>query len=211
MLNENIVYIAAAVHLLVGQRSYLVATLRGRAKPHRVSWFFFALVPWVAYVAELNEGVGTQAVLTLMVGFGPTVIFLVSFINKKASWSISRFDIACGILAAVGVILWLITREGAMAILLMIMADIAASVPTLVKAYRYPWTESPWVFCTGCGFGGLTLLTIDDWNFATYGFPGYIFAICALLAILIIFRVGERFGNGRRDSLIAAGGSTKTS
>jgi len=45
----------------------------------------------IAFKAQIKEGVGIhQALLTFMVGFIPLIIFIASFINKKAYWKIGK-------------------------------------------------------------------------------------------------------------------------
>jgi len=56
------------------------------------------------------------------------------------------FDLICGILSLVGLVLWMITKVGNVAIFFSIVADGLAAVPTLVKAYKYPDTE---IACRG--------------------------------------------------------------
>lgn len=191
MLNENFVFVAVAINL-VGSSSYLVATLRGQARPNRVTWFLWALAPLIAFGAERGEGVGHASLMTFMVGAGPLLVFLASLVSRHGSWQISRLDVACGVLSLVAVALWLATRDGTVAIALTIAADGLAALPTVVKAWRHPRTESPWVFWLGATSAAITLLTVDHWDFAHYGFPVYILAICGTLAVLITFRIGDR-------------------
>ncbi len=73
-----------------------------------------------------------------------------------------------------------------------IAADTAASAPDVAKSWSQPDTESYQVYLAACISSTLTLLTIDEWNFATYGFPLYIFAICFVLVLLIRFEFGVR-------------------
>jgi hypothetical protein len=186
MLDPRFV-ILGAVFNLIGSTNYAWSTLRGHTQPNRVTWFLWALAPLIAFAAELGEGVGLQSVMTFMVGFGPALVLIASFLNPNAYWKISRFDLICGGLSMAAIVLWLITRSGNAAILFTILADGLAGAPTLVKAYRFPETENYRVFMFAAISAFITLLTIDTWNFAHYGFPLYIFIICSIFFILIKF------------------------
>lgn len=192
MLPENFVYLGLIVNSL-GGATYLLYTLQGKVKPNRVTWLLWAIIPLIAFFAQINQGVGIQAWLTFAVGFIPLLIFLASFMNKQAEWKIGKIDITCGALSVIGVILWLLTGVGNIAIALSIFADSMAAIPTVIKAYRYPETESHWAFTSGFVAATLTLLTIKNWNFATYGFSLYILMINGLLSILIFTKIGKRF------------------
>lgn len=191
MLDEKFVLVGLAIGS-VGTISYLISTLKGETKPNKVSWLFWAIAPLIAFYAEIKQGVGLQSLLTFSVGFGPLLIFFASFVNKKAEWKISTLDIICGTLAMIGIILWLITKIGNLAILFSVLADGLAAIPTLVKSFKYPETENGAAF----SFAGInamfTLATIKSWTFARSAFPIYIFLIDIVLFSLIQFKLGTK-------------------
>jgi hypothetical protein len=115
VLDERFV-ILGAVLSFYGILKYLAGVLRGETKPNRVTWFLWALAPLIAFAAELEKGVGLPALMTFMTGFNPLIIFLASFVNKKAYWQLRRFDYFYGGLALLGIILWRATGEGNLAI-----------------------------------------------------------------------------------------------
>lgn len=96
-----------------------------------------------------------------MVGFNPLLIFLASFVNKKAYWEISKLDLSCGALAIAGLVLWLITGTGNLAIFFSILADGIAAIPTVIKSYHKPETENPNVFL-GSGIDCCTNYTTNS-------------------------------------------------
>lgn len=190
MINEKFVILGAILNLY-GSVSYVLSTLKGRTKPNRVTWSLWALAPAVAFGAQIDKGVGLRALMTFMVGFGPLLVLIASFVNKKAYWKLTRFDFICGGLSLIGLALWMVTKEGDLAIALAIAADGLAAVPTVVKAYKEPKSENPTVFTLGAFSALITLATINNWTFAYWGFPLYIFLICALIAGLIKFRTNK--------------------
>lgn len=190
MLNPNIVIIGALLNL-IGISVYVYQTVKGRIQPNRVTWFIWALAPLLAFSAELGKGVGIQSLMTFMVGFGPLLVFIASFVNKKSVWRLTRLDLTCGALSLLGLALWAISGDGNVAILFAIGADALAAVPTIVKAYKKPESESYWVFLLGAISAGLTLLTIDSWTLAHYGFPLYILLVCLLISSLSKFKLSH--------------------
>jgi hypothetical protein len=191
MLDEKFV-ILGAIFSFFGGSSYLIDTLRGKTKPNKVTWFIWTLAPLIAFTAEIKQGVGLQSLMTFMVGFMPLLIFLASFVNRKAVWEIGQLDIVCGFLSIMGLILWQITHVGNVAIAFSVLSDGLAGVPTIVKAYKFPETENYKVFLMAGLNALITLLTIDVWNFEHYGFPVYIFLNGFLLFSLIKFELGKK-------------------
>jgi hypothetical protein len=192
MINENFVILGALISLL-GGISYIVDTLKGKVKPNRVSWGLWGAGVMVAFAAEVSQGVGIQSLTTFMVGLVPFLIFLASFVNKKAYWKITKFDLCCGALSLIGLLFWYITKVGNIAILFAIFADLLAGVPTLIKAFKYPETEN-WVEYLFSAINVvILLLTITVWRFEYIGFPLYILLFDLTGFLLIKFKLGKKF------------------
>lgn len=191
MLHQNFVFLGAVIFFF-GSIGYFVETLQGKVKPNRVTWFLWSLAPLIAFFAEIKQGVGIQSLLTFMYGLIPAIIFVASFVNKKAYWKITRFDIVCGILSVAGIILWQITQVGNIAIFFSIAADALAALPTITKSFREPETENYVLYLTNSLSAGVTLLTIKTWHFAEFAFPLYIFVLTFILTVLIKFKIGLR-------------------
>jgi hypothetical protein len=148
----------------------------------------WALAPMIAFAAEVVQGVGLDAVLTLAVGVGPLLVVAASFLDPKAYARVTPFDAGCGVLSLIALVAWAATGRGNVAILLSILADFLAAIPTIRKAYRFPHTEHAVAFLSGVAGAAITLLTIkgEDWGFASVAFPAYIALDSGLIAGLIL-------------------------
>jgi len=159
--------------------------MKGRVKPNRVSWLMWAVAPIIGFAAEVSSGAGLAAVPVFMSGFCPLLIFAASFAVKGAHWKLFKLDYACGTLSALAIVFWAATRGPDIAIVFAILSDALASVPTLIKGWQYPETESLWPYLAGA-FGGFTgFLTITAWTFSQYAFPAYLVVISILLVLSI--------------------------
>ena len=185
MLNQNFVFVGIAI-AAVGLSSYFIDTVRGKIKPNKVSFALWSIAPIVAFFAQIKQGVGIQSLMTLSVGIFPIIIFLGSFVNKKAYWKITKFDLICGALSLAGLFLWYVTKVGNLVILFSILADGLAYVPTIAKAYKYPETESAWPWLAASTNGLFTLLTITIWNFTHVGFPLYFLVINLIVFVVVL-------------------------
>lgn len=192
MLPKYFVYFGL-IFSFIGTFSYLKDTLKGNTKPNKVTWFIWALAPMIAFLALIKQGVGIKSLFTFVVGFNPLLVFLASFLNKKAYWKISKLDIICLIFALLGIVLWQVTSIANLAILFSIFADGIAGAPTIIKAYQSPDTENAYVYLGSATSAVITLLTIDIWSFEQFAFPVHILTICLLLFVLIKFNLGNRY------------------
>lgn len=192
MLDERFVILAGIINIS-GILLYVYDTIKGHSKPNRVTWFLWSLVPFIAFSAQIKQGVGLTSVLTFTSGFGPFLVLVTSLLNKNAYWELKRFDLVCGAIAIIGVILWLVTKNPNLAIIFSITADGFAALPTLVKSFKFPETESMVTYLLASFGALLTLFTIDTWKLEFFAFPLYIFILCLTITIFIKFKVGSRF------------------
>jgi hypothetical protein len=168
----------------IGGLYYLFDTIRGRARPNRVTWFLWGTFPMIIFVAQRAQGVEGLSWASFAAGFTPFLILLASFLNKQAYWKTEARDYALMAAAIAGIILWALTDDPNLAILFALLADFLAGVPTFLKAYRYPETES-WVAyaISTVGFG-IAILAIPSVSFENVAFVVYLFAMNALLAVV---------------------------
>lgn len=168
---------------------YLYETIKGSAKPNRVSWLLWGLFPTIIFIAQKAQGVQGVTWLTFAAGFTPLLIVVASFFNTKAYWKTQPSDYVLMAFAIAGIIAWFVTNVPNLAILFAILADLCAGIPTLIKAFKHPETES-WVAyaisATGFGIG---ILAIQAFNFQSSAFAIYLVAMEGSLAILSLRKV----------------------
>jgi len=179
-----LVFVAAFLSLLATY-VYIRSMFRGGAKPNRVSWLMWSIAPFIATAAAVSNGVGWAALPVFMSGFSPFLIFSASFVTKKAQWKLGKFDVFCGLLSALALLLWLVTRDPNVAITFAIASDGLASIPTLTKAWRYPETESGWAFAVGVFNASTSFVAAPIWTFSQIAFPAYLIAINLMLVISV--------------------------
>ncbi|HTE22467.1 MAG TPA: hypothetical protein VK674_05510 [Candidatus Limnocylindria bacterium] len=161
---------------------------QSNTRPNLVTWLLWSLAPMIAFAAQLQADVGPAALLTLMVGLCPLAVFIAGL--KKGEFRPSRFDLVCGGASIVALILWQITGSGALAVTLSITADGLAAAPTLIKAYKDPRSESPFLFMLFAVSAGVTLLTLNAWSLESAGFSAYILILYLALFTFVKFEVG---------------------
>ena len=139
----------------------------------------------LAFAVEVRSGVGLRSLMTFTVGFAPLPVVAASFVGGNAVWRLTRLDIVCGTLSVAGTAVWLFTRQGVVAIAAAILADALAGVPTIVKSWLAPETESVSAYLGAFANATITLLTVTTVSVAVVAFPIYITLIAGLEVVLI--------------------------
>jgi hypothetical protein len=177
---EYLVFVAAFATLLA-TFVYVRSMFKGGAKPNRVSWLMWSIAPFIGTAAAVSNGVGWAALPVFMSGFSPFLIFTASFITKKAHWTLTSFDYVCGALSGLALVLWYLTKDPNVAIVLAIASDGLASIPTLTKAWNHPETEVAWPFMVGAFNSSTSFFASAIWTFSAYAFPAYLIVINIML------------------------------
>ncbi|MEZ5069529.1 MAG: hypothetical protein R2751_00830 [Bacteroidales bacterium] len=187
MIPEYFAIIGAIIGSL-GGFFYLRETVLGRAKPNRVTWLLWGLFPMIAFTAQRVQGVAEVSWTTFAAGFTPLIVVLVSFFNRKAYWKTERKDYVLMAAAIAGIVLWAFTRNPNLAIFFSLTADVFASLPTFLKAWRHPETESGTAYgISAVGFG-IGMLALPAFTFENAAFLTYVFLLNAVLAVFAFRR-----------------------
>jgi len=172
---------------------YAKDTIKGDTKPNRVTWLLWGATPLIAAVAAFTDGVRWAALPAFASGIGSLIVFLASFINKKAYWRLNKFDYFCGAFSILALLFWYLTKDPLVAIMLAIVSDFFATIPTLIKAWLYPETENITPYVTGLLNLATPFFAIKNWVLAEYIFPLY----CVLMGAVLLFAVVRKKMAGR--------------
>ena len=187
MIDPHFVFLAAAIGL-TGTIRYAIATLRGRTSPNRVTWALWAAAPLIGFFAQLDSDVGLPAVSTLTIGVGPLLVLIASFINRRGTVRLSAFDLGCGAVAVLSLIIWLGLDQAPLAVVFAVLADAVGAVPTVRKAWADPQSENTLFYVLVGVNGTITLLTLTQWVPATWAFPGYLVLLSLSMTMIITLR-----------------------
>ena len=181
---EYLVFFGSAL-VLLGTIAYIRDSLRGITKPNRVTWILWGTFPLIGSAAAFSSGVGWAMLPVLMSGIGPFMVLASSFVNPNAYWKLGTLDYVCGALSILAIVFWVTTQQPAIAIIFALIGEAFAAAPTLLKAWRYPETETGFAYITSF----LAMLTsfplVERWDFTEYGYPLYLAFINGLFIIAI--------------------------
>lgn len=165
--------IFTAIGLLFMATSYIIyihSIYKGDTRPHPFSWFIWGLLTMIGFVAQISDGAGIGALITLasaIISFGISVIGYI----KRKNIVISRSDKWAFTLSLLAIPLWLITDTPLWSVILITLIDIAGFYPTFRKSWYAPEQESALSFSLG-GFKHIfTVLALQNYSVITALFP----------------------------------------
>lgn len=171
--------------MLAGAFVYVKETLQGKTKPNKVTWLMWSIAPLIATAAAFSDGARWAVLPTFMAGFATLLVFIASFVNPKSYWKLEKFDYLCGIFSLLALILWAITKEPLWAVFFAIVGDSFAAIPTIIKSWKYPETESGQIYIADL----LNILTsffaFKNFNLTEIAFPIYLVLLNSFIIIAV--------------------------
>lgn len=179
--------ILSAVISLSGAAAYIRDMFRGKSKPNLVTWGLWGFAPIIATFAALSADADPWATVRIFIsGFGPLLIFLTSFFIKGSYWKLSKFDLMCGALSLIALCVWIFADLPILAILFLAVADLFATLPTIIKAWKYPETETAYTYLVGLFTAIIIIPAIPVWNIENAAFQVYLLISNTLLFFTVL-------------------------
>jgi hypothetical protein len=183
MLPEYFAVIGSVIASM-GGIYYAYLTFKGQVKPNKITWFFWAAFPMIAFAAQLSQGVGLVAWATFVAGAPPVFVLVGSLFNKDSYWGTRNIDYWFAAAGLLSVLAWQVTNIPTIAFTFALVADLLVALPTLLKTYQFPDTEN-WKAYGVSAFGFLlAVLAVHEWTYEHYAFVVYLFVLNLSLAAL---------------------------
>lgn len=171
---------------------YIYSSIKGSVRPSVVSQsLWLVLQIFQIYLISSNGFTWSLAVL-----IGTTinvVMFLMLGLFGKGYTDISIYDIVCIMVFFASLAIWLTSGNAITALIMSLVAEFSALIPTLIKTYLIPESESrvAWAIL----FAGSVLSIMSSTNFSTLDIilPVYYLLQCSLV-ILFTYNI-KRFTN----------------
>lgn len=184
MLTQNLVFVGISLQL-IGQITYVRSIIKGHAKPNLVSWVIWMLAPFIGTFFLLKAGTGLSVLPVFMAGFGPFLVIITALLVKNGFWKIQKFDIYCGVLSVLSLLCYIFTQNLGISIFFAIFSDTLAGVPTIIKSWKFPETESGIIYFLAMVSNIIGLLTLKIWSFSTAAFGIFVTLQCVLILLAI--------------------------
>lgn len=165
---------------------YILDMLRGKTKPHAFSWLGWGIIETVAFFAQINKGGGAGAWAT--VSSAVIIFFIAGYAFFKKQTTIYKTDWAALGGALLGILLWLITRDPLLAVILVSVSDALAFVPTFRKSYFLPEQETLKEYGLSAVKWTLAILALSNYSLTTWLYPASLIFTNSLFVAMTLTR-----------------------
>lgn len=183
---------------VLGYTFYFRSIFRGETKPHLFTWLIYALIDIIVFTAQVLNGAGPGAWVTLTGIIGTSAVALVSI--RRGEKHITMSDWMSFVAAIVAIVLWRLTSDALVAVVISAAINFLAMAPTFRKAYGKPEEESISIWLADTTRYSLAIVALTTLSLTTALFPAALVLGDALLITMILLR--------RRQLAKAVGGDT---
>jgi len=183
---KRVLAVSAIVLTFVANVPYLINAVRGRTEPHMVTWMLLGIITSLAFVVQLQQGAGFDAVPLGVAG-------AMNFVNclagrKQATYRIVWTDVVCGIVALAAVVQWRLSEDPLRAVLFLSAASLVAFWPTVRKAASSPNSETLSTYQRNTIRYLLVVLAIEHMTLTSVLYPAIWVGVNALFSIYLVSR-----------------------
>ncbi|GAB4163102.1 MAG: hypothetical protein Fur003_5870 [Candidatus Dojkabacteria bacterium] len=174
--------------IIVGFITYIIgvrSVLKGEFKPQRMTRFLYALIGLIFFASLVVQNRG-GVLLALAQAIGGVVLFILSIKFGVGGKSKSDLIVLTG--ALISLLMWKLTSNATLALILSIITDLIAFWPTVRKIWQSPETEEWKFYCSDILAGALSILSLKSFAFPGIIYPLYIFLINLFATSLILLR-----------------------
>lgn len=164
-MEKEILALIATVLAIIGNVPYLVQVIKGKIEPHAYTWFVWSIISCIVFFGLLQKGAGIGALPTGVAEVFTVIIFFFSL--KNGFKHVQKIDTVFLIIALLGLIPWIITKDPTISVIIAVSIDLIAFIPALRKTWKHPESERSLLYSMNVSRHGLTLLSLRTYNTAT--------------------------------------------
>lgn len=139
---------------------YVVSIVRGQTKPHQFTWLIFTIMNGIVMTSQFLAGARASVIISVIFFVSSGLEFVLSL--KYGVRDSSKYDRMLLGAALLTIVLWLLTRNNALAIWLTVLIDVFATTMLVLKIKKHPGSEPFWLWCIATIAFVFTCLSLAD-------------------------------------------------
>lgn len=182
--------IFSSIILVFSILPYIVNVIKRRTKPRIISWAIWALLNAISAAVAFSDGQYATAAFSATMFLLDGAVAVIGW--EDGNRQITLMGKICLGGSLVGIIMWLLLDSPELAIIVSIVVNFIACIPTIVHAWQKPKEETWSAFLISDFASILTLIIATEWSITSIAFPLYFTIMNLFISIVIITRLKQR-------------------
>lgn len=170
MLDYKIlISIITIILMFVAYIPYIKDTLNNKTVPHTFTWLIWVFTVGITFALQVKGGAGVGSLITLVLFIVCFYIFILGLYkkNKDITW----LDVVFFILSLLSLFLWLVIKKPVLSIIIIVIVDVLAFVPSIRKSWNNPYSETLSMFQIVTIRHALSIFALQQYNILTWLSP----------------------------------------
>ena len=160
--------------------------IKGKTHPHVYSWTLWGLLTIMIVALQIKGGAGAATYVTAAAGLLCIGVIILSLKSGKKDITLSDTLVAGLSLIAMG--FWLIADKPIVSIILVVIADLLAFIPTVRKSWHKPFSETLSLYVTNTIRFLIAVIAAKNYTILAVLWPASWAIANLLFSIMIIIR-----------------------
>lgn len=180
-IKTGLAFIGVAITVLA-PLSYIRDIIRGKTKPHIITWLIWSILVGLAFAVQVAGGGGIGS---LVLGFTALMnLVILGFSLRLSRDLVTRFDIVVLMLALLTLVPWHITDDPLISIIFITIIQTVGFIPTYKKSFNSPRQETLSLYTLSAVKQAIGIMALSTYNVLTLLFP---FAVlCANIGLVAV-------------------------
>ena len=139
-MTKELLSAVAVTMTFLGYVPYYRDIIKGKTHPHVYSWTLWCLLTIMIVGLQIKGGAGPAVYVTASAGLLCVGVIVLSL--KKGKKDITFSDTVVAVLSLIAMGFWLIANAPVVSMVLVVLADLLAFIPTVRKSWSKPHTET---------------------------------------------------------------------
>ena len=167
----------------------------GKTKPHAFTWLIWGTLTGVAFAAQLADEGGVGSIVLGLTAFISLAIFTASL--KVGRKNIKRVDWYFLAAAIFSLLLWAITEDPLLSVIIITIIDAVAFAPTFRKAWVDPSTETEITFVLSAVKFIFAIAALQSYSLVTVLYPASLVLANGTFVLMLVYK--RRISNEKSD------------
>ena len=180
------VAVVSIVLTLAGYFYYFRDIFTGKTKPHAFSWLVWGALTAIAFAGQLSDNAGPGAWVTGLTAAISFVIFALAI--PKGEKEVTTSDKLNLLGAAFALLLWFVTNDPLLSVILITVVDFLGFLPTIRKSYQKPHEETLVHYVLAGLKFVLAIIALEHYSVVTWLYPASLVAANLLFVVMLVVR-----------------------
>lgn len=183
---KQYISLIAVILTFISYIPYYRDILRNKTQPHIYSWSLWGLLTILIVALQIKGGAGSATYVTATAGLLCIGVVILGLKNGKRD--ITKSDTVVAILGLIAIGFWLIVKQPVVSIILIVVADILAFIPTVRKSWHKPHSETLSLYITNTFRFFLAFLAIKEYTILSSLWLVVWIIVSGLFSIMLVLR-----------------------